>query len=105
MVLHDLLPHAYHSMKAHGGALAHVIAFAIGAAAIFGLQMAFPHEEPAHEDDDMHVETVGTLEVREMPTPAPSGARDEQASDTAAEPMEATIVPAGQSVQTANTRN
>lgn len=100
VVLHDLLPHAYHSVRMHGRAYVHVIAALLGAAAIFTLQMTFPHEEErAGASIDTRVEMiVPTDEAREVvedaeitsPTP-----RDvATSSDAGMQPIEATIVPA-----------
>lgn len=117
VILHDLLPHAYHSAKAHGGAIVHVIAAIVGAGAMFALQTALPHEEHVEgEHADEHVEET-VHEIHEEaphvsePAPSPAGAvRDDSAviapstaptSTEEVETIEATFVPA----QTAGTRN
>ena len=51
VVFHDLLPHALHSVRTHGGAYAHVAALLIGAGAMFSLQITFPHEEEPVDEE------------------------------------------------------
>ena len=111
VVLHDLLPHAYHSVRAHGGAYIHVIAALIGAGAMFALQTAFPHEEePVPETADTHIENVlpaphvrnETPAVSSQPssgaasTPTPGAAATSSAAGTL-RPTEATAVQARES--------
>jgi|GEM_PF-1159297 len=110
VILHDLVPHAYHSVRAHGGGVIHVLAALIGASAMFALQTALPHEEHAeehgHEEGEEHIEEMlhaDEEEAHEMtPTPAPSSGTTPTprpattSSDTdTVQPMEATVVPAG----------
>lgn len=51
VVFHDLLPHAIHSVRVHGNAYLHICAALFGALAMYGIQMAFPHEEPVVETE------------------------------------------------------
>jgi zinc transporter ZupT len=91
VVLHDLLPHAYHSVRTHGGAYLHVIAALIGAGLMFALQTALPHEEE-HADEDVHIEAATEIETREVREPAPP--RPTPSTTDAVQPMGATVVPA-----------
>jgi len=61
VVFHDLIPHAFHAVRSHGGAYLHIAAGIVGAAAMFGLQASFP--EPGHEVEE------AVLPVAEEPRP------------------------------------
>lgn len=117
VVLHDLLPHAYHSVRVHGGAYVHVIAALIGASAMFALQTALPHEEEHVEESsparieatlpatgEREEETGSAVQTSSSGTvpfstsnPTPGAAATTSAPGTI-QPMEATAVPAGQSL-------
>ncbi|PIR83623.1 hypothetical protein COU18_02990 [Candidatus Kaiserbacteria bacterium CG10_big_fil_rev_8_21_14_0_10_51_14] len=45
VVLRDLLPHAFESIKHHGRPIIHVIAFIVGSLLMFGVATLAPHEE------------------------------------------------------------
>jgi len=71
VVFHDLLPHAFHSVRTNGGAYVHVAALLFGAGAMFGLQSAFPHEEPEESPVDAVVMEVPNEIVVTTPVSSP----------------------------------
>lgn len=132
VVLHDLLPHALASVRAHGGAYVHVLAGALGASVMFALQSALPHEETAileaaEAPAGLMETSVADIEVAPRPreevapasprieetrpvtTDQPSAMGDEGTqpalSETSAASPDSTSTPADPSVQTAGTRN
>lgn len=50
VILRDLIPHAAHSIRMHGGGHIHLIALALGIALMFAIQTLMPHEE--HEEEN-----------------------------------------------------
>lgn len=50
VILRDLIPHAAHSIRAHGGGYIHLIALILGIMLMFGIQTLMPHEEHAEEN-------------------------------------------------------
>lgn len=74
VVLHDLLPHAIASVRAYGHGYVHIAAALIGAAAIFVLQSALPHEDVPVADDssDTVVITTSAVDVSPSVTSAPA---------------------------------
>ena len=46
VVLRDLLPHAIHSVREHGGGVKHVLALVFGVLLMLGVQVTLPHDEP-----------------------------------------------------------
>lgn len=50
VILRDLIPHAAHSIRTHGGSSIHLLALALGIALMFGIQSLLPHEEHAEEN-------------------------------------------------------
>lgn len=102
VVFHDLLPHAIHSIRTHGGVYVHGVAFVAGAAAIFGLQTAFPHEEVHAEPSEEPMHVIETeMQVQVTPEPARDSAPQEtqeenvpvDAADTASTSSDAVGVP------------
>lgn len=120
VVLHDLIPHAYHSVRTHGGGAMHIIAALLGATAMFALQTALPHEEHADEHMEGHAEEIQSVDQPEtqaiiapIPAPAAANTSKEPAVTTptttrpssgaeAAEPMQATFVPPARTPGTPN---
>lgn len=97
VVFHDLVPHAYHSARTHGGALTHIVAGLIGAVSMFALQSALPHEEaPIDEHMDEHTEEI--REALPTRTETVTGTRPEPRTESTATSSEseiATTTPAG----------
>lgn len=50
VVFHDLIPHAVHAVRTHGGTYRHVTAGLLGAGTMFGMQTLF--HEPGHEAEE-----------------------------------------------------
>jgi zinc and cadmium transporter len=63
VVFHDLIPHAVHAARTHGGAYIHISVGLVGAAAMLGLQAQFP--EPGHAEESEASETVPATQVEE----------------------------------------
>ena len=81
VILHDLLPHAVASARAHGGAYVHVIAALIGAGAMFALQTALPHEENIEAEQAEQIEEP-VNEMMPVQTPVVVPARPAASTNT-----------------------
>ncbi len=70
VILHDLLPHAIASVRAHGGAYVHATALIVGSSLMFGIQTILPDEQM--DSSRMSQQATGEIEERTEPTIRPS---------------------------------